>query len=69
MNSVPEIEAAILRLPAADFAQLAQWISERRERAWDDEIEAHSSAGLFDGIIAEVENEIARGDTRPTDEL
>ncbi|MDE3098321.1 MAG: hypothetical protein KGJ88_02510 [Verrucomicrobiota bacterium] len=69
MSSVAEIEQAIARLSVREFGELEQWFDAERNRQWDRQIEADSASGALDGLLHEVEQDIAARRTRPTDEL
>ncbi len=69
MSSVAEIEQAIARLPREQFAELERWFDEERNRKWDQQIEADSKSGALDFLLREVEEDVAKGRTRPPDEL
>jgi hypothetical protein len=60
------IKDAIGQLSEADRRQLADWFEELEERAWDDEIERDfSPGGRGMPLLAELEQDIADGKTRP----
>ena len=69
MSSVAEIEQAVAKLSPQEFTEFEQWFNEQRNRKWDEQIEADSASGALDFLIQEVETDIAKGKTRPTDEL
>ena len=69
MSSIAEIEQAITALPPGKFAELARWFDEERNRKWDRQIELDSESGALDPLLREVEQDIAGGRMRPTDEL
>ena len=69
MSSVAEIEKAIAKLSAQEFVELERWFDAERNRKWDRQIEADSASGALDFLLKEVEEDVARGKTRPTDEL
>jgi hypothetical protein len=69
VSSVTEIEAAILRLSREEFADLAAWFDEQRNRVWDCQIEKDSASGALDFLLKKVDEDIAKGGTRPPDEL
>ena len=69
MNSVAEIEQAISQLSPGAFAELGRWFDQERNRKWDWQMEADSKSGALDFLLREVEEDIAAGRTRPTDEL
>ncbi len=62
MTSVSEIQKAILALPEAEYVQLRQWIGEIDWQRWDKEIEADSSEGKLDFLIAGAMEAKDRGD-------
>jgi len=59
--SVEEIETAIARLSAQDFAQLVRWIDDYRARLWDKQIEDDLEAGRLDVLLTEVDKEYEAG--------
>jgi len=69
MSSVTEIERAIAKLSSQEFVELERWFAAERNRKWDKQIEADSASGAFDPLLKEVEEDVAKGRTRPTDEL
>jgi hypothetical protein len=69
MSSIAEIEQAIVKLSAQEFLELERWFAAERNRKWDKQIEADSASGALDPFLKEVEEDIAQGRTRPTDEL
>ena len=69
MSTVAEIEAAISNLPPQDFAQLRDWLLERDNLLWDKQIVADAAAGRLNHVIAEIENDIAAGRTKPLNEV
>jgi hypothetical protein len=63
------IQEAIEQLPAEQQTILASWLSERDWKAWDEQIERDFSAGGPGmPLLAELEQEIAEGKTRPMEE-
>ncbi len=69
MSSVAEIEQAIAKLSAREFVELERWLADERNRKWDRQIEADSTSGALDPLLREVEEDVAKGRTRPADEL
>ena len=68
--TVEAIKDAIAHLSDADRRQLADWIEELEERAWEEEIERDfSPGGRGIPLLAELEREIAEGKTRPIEEV
>ena len=68
MSTIQEIERAVSRLPRAEFAKFGRWFDEERNRLWDRQIEADSKSGALNFLLREVEEDVANGKTRPTDE-
>jgi hypothetical protein len=63
------IKQAIEQLPPEKQTILARWLSERDWEAWDREIERDfSPGGRGMPLLAELEREIAEGQTRPMEE-
>jgi hypothetical protein len=50
MSTIEEIEKVIERLPREELLRLSDWIAERAEDAWDDQIEADVASGSLDEI-------------------
>ncbi|XZF64452.1 MAG: hypothetical protein ACSI46_06990 [Gloeotrichia echinulata DVL01] len=67
MGTLPEIEAAIKKLPENDIRQLAAWLEEYLEQIWDQEIEADLTSGKLDQLIVKVEADIAANKVRDID--
>jgi len=53
MDRVEEIEAAIEQLPPDEFRRIAQWLLERDQALWDEELNADSAAGKLDFLFEE----------------
>lgn len=68
MSSLDQIEEAIVRLPKDDFAKLARWFDEQRNRRWDEQIAADSESGALDFLVRELDEDLAAGRARPIDE-
>jgi hypothetical protein len=63
------IKEAIEQLPPEEQTILASWLSERDWKAWDEQIERDfSPGGRGMPLLAELEREIAEGQTRPLEE-
>ena len=69
VTKIEEIEQAIAKLPREEFFELVRWFDEERNRKWDEQIEIDSKSGALDFLLREVEDDIAKGKTRPTDDL
>ena len=59
MTTLPEIEAAIKRLPEGDVRQLSSWLQEYLDERWDRQIETDLVSGKLDKLIAKAEADIA----------
>lgn len=53
METVGEIQQAILKLPETDYAQLSRWFHELDWEQWDAEIEQDSRDGKLDFLIGQ----------------
>ena len=64
--SLAEIKSAVSELTPQDLAELAAFIREQDNLAWDREIEADfSPRGKHHGVLAEVDAQIDAGDFKP----
>ena len=67
--TVDAIKEAIEQLPPEQQTVLARWLSERDWKAWDEQIgRDFSPGGRGMPLLADLEQEIAEGKTRPMDE-
>ena len=63
------IKEAIEQLPQEQQTVLANWLSERDWKSWDEQIERDfSPGGPGTPLLAELEREIAEGKTHPMEE-
>lgn len=69
MSTVQEIEAAIEKLSPDEFFALVGRLREKHPGAWDRQIAQDFAAGVLRFLVQEVDEEIAQGKTRPTDEF
>lgn len=69
MATLPEIEAAIKKLPEDDVRQLSVWLQEYLNEMWDQQIEADLVSGKLDKLIAKAEADIAANRVRDLDEV
>jgi hypothetical protein len=69
MTTLPEIEAAIKKLPEGDIRQLAVWLQDYLDEIWDEQIEADLVSGKLNKLIAKAETDIAANKVRNLDEL
>ena len=63
--SVQEIENAITQLPPQDVEKLAVWLTDYRNREWDEQIERDLDEGRLDSFLAAAEAEYQAGKARP----
>ncbi len=61
METVAEIQQAILELPEADYAQLSRWFHELDWERWDAEIEQDSHDGKLDFLVVQADQAKADG--------
>jgi len=67
--NVEAIKTAIEELPEPERRKLADWFEELEEHAWDKRIEEDFSPGARGiPLLAELERELAKGETRPMEE-
>lgn len=69
MKTLLEIEQAIKELPAAEARQLAGWLNQYLDDAWDKQMQTDLSTGKLDKFIAKVESEIEANQVRDLDEV
>ncbi|MFB2767926.1 hypothetical protein ACE1AT_01325 [Pelatocladus sp. BLCC-F211] len=69
MINLPEIEAAIKKLPENDIRHLAAWLEEYLEQMWDQQIETDLVSGKLDRLIAKAEVDIAANRVQDIDEI
>ncbi len=62
--SLAEIKNAVGQLSAKELAELAAFIRDRDNTAWDQEIEADAAAGRLDFLFDEATKERAAGTLR-----
>ena len=53
MNTVAEIQQAILELPESDYIQLSRWFHERDWEQWDLEIAEDAQNGKLDSLVVQ----------------
>ncbi|MEL6490857.1 MAG: hypothetical protein AAFQ95_12935 [Cyanobacteria bacterium J06621_3] len=64
MSTVEKLEAEILKLSPQELSQLADWVLELDERAWDAQIEKDAAAGKLDFLAKEALAEYEAGTCR-----
>jgi hypothetical protein len=62
--SLTEIKSAVRKLPPAELAELAAFISEQDNAAWDKQMEQDAASGKLDFLFEEAERERAGRDSR-----
>ena len=55
MDRVEELEAAISDLPSEDFRRIEDWLRERDQSLWDQQLDGDSSGGRLDFLFKEIE--------------
>ncbi|MCT7961007.1 hypothetical protein NG791_10000 [Laspinema sp. D1] len=58
MKTLVEIEVAIGQLPEAEVRQLAQWLQQYLDDAWDQQMKEDLASGKLDKLIAKAEADI-----------
>ena len=58
MNSLPEIEAAIMQLSEGEMWDLSNWLQEYLNEAWEKQIEADAKSGKLDQLIQRAKADI-----------
>lgn len=64
MSTLEQIEAAILTLPADEFQQLRQWLSDVDYQRWDEQLEKDIEDGKLDALAEEAIAEFKAGHYR-----
>ena len=62
--TVDALKAEIEKLPAGERSALVQWLSDREEVEWDEQIRADHRAGKLDELIGRARRELADGSIR-----
>ncbi|MCC5598983.1 hypothetical protein [Nostoc favosum] len=69
MNSLPEIEAAIMQLSEDEIRDLSNWLQEYLNDAWDTQIETDAKSGRLDQLIQRAKSDIDANRVKPLDEV
>ena len=69
MNALPEIEAAIQKLPENDVRQLVAWLQNYLHEKWDRQMEEDLATGKLDALIGKAEADIAANNVRDINEI
>ena len=64
MNTVQQIEEAILQLSSEEFRTLADWLIEIDQRRWDEQFERDVQSGRLDALANEAIEDFKAGRTR-----
>lgn len=59
-----EIKSAVRQLPPKELAELAAFVSEQDNAAWDKQMEQDAASGKLDFLFGEAERERAAGKLR-----
>jgi hypothetical protein len=62
--SLTEIKSAVRQLPPKELAELAAFVSEQDNAAWDKQMEQDAASGKLDFLFEEAERERAAGKLR-----
>jgi hypothetical protein len=62
--SLTEIKSAVRQLPPKELAELAAFVSEQDNAAWDKQMEQDAASGKLDVLFEEAERERAAGKLR-----
>ena len=65
MNTLAQIEQAVITLKNDDFRKLYHWIKELDHQKWDQQIEEDSNSGILDSLANQAISEYRQGRTRP----
>jgi hypothetical protein len=69
MTTRLEVESAIKQLPESEVRNLAKWLQEYLDDAWDQQIESDVASGKLDHLIAQAETDIAANNVRDLNEV
>ena len=69
MKTLSEIEQAIKELPTVEARQLAGWLNEYLDDAWDRQMQTDLSTGKLDRFIAKAESEIEANRVKDLNEV
>ena len=64
MNTVAEIQQAILELPESDYIQLSRWFHELDWEQWDSEIAEDAHNGKLDSLVVQAKKSREDGTLR-----
>jgi hypothetical protein len=61
MSRVEEIEAAIESLSPEEFRRVTQWLYDREQLQWDEQMDEDSATGRLDFLFDEASKEAEKG--------
>jgi hypothetical protein len=61
MSRVQEIEAAIAELSPEEFLRVAQWLNDREQARWDEQMDEDSAVGRLDFLFDEASRKPKKG--------
>ena len=61
MSRIEEIEVAINRLGPQEFRRMAEWVREREQQRWDEQLDSDSGSGKLDFLFEEADEESKEG--------
>jgi len=64
MKRVEDIEAAISELSPEQYRRIVQWLLEREQARWDEQLDRDSSSGKLDFLFGEARSESSQGSLR-----
>lgn len=63
--SVKQLEEQVTRLSEVEFREFSIWFEGYQADVWDRQMEKDVLSGRFDGLFAEIEGEVERGEIKP----
>jgi hypothetical protein len=61
VDRVEEIEAAIESLAPEEYQRLVDWVHDREQTRWDEQMDQDSTSGKLDFLFDEAKDESAQG--------
>ncbi len=69
MTTRLEVESAIKQLPESEVRNLAKWLQDYLDDAWDKQIESDVASGKLDRLISQAETDITTNNVRDLNEV
>jgi hypothetical protein len=63
--SVKKLEEQVTQLSEEEFKEFSTWFEGYQADVWDRQMEKDVLSGRFDGLFAEIEGEVERGEIKP----